>query len=400
MGRAAGCLILSALVAAPACAAAQGFDFDGRPILQLRARYNHIEESDKPENTEGVTVRAIAGWRTAPYHGWRLTLEGIHTGHLGSKRFNDDPAQLFTSPYPLLPDPRYTGINEAHIEGSVAALRVRAGRQRVKLENERWISDNDFRQVPQLFDGASAQLDAGFGVLLSAGHFTRIRTTSGDSLDLRLTFANAAWNPMPGHAIAGYAIFHDQAQNGAFTGFADNSYRVIGIRAQGAVENLRGLAVPYLLEAARQSPYSGGDDRIEADYWRAGIGVAGRTWTLRFDYEVKGSNRGLYGVQMPLTDFYAFNGWALHFFNTPRQGLRDGWLTARVSFGRVTLYGETHQFRSDYRRLDFGREHDIGLFWRWTADAEVRLQHARYERVTDGTGAHVRKTWLTLSYAY
>src|SRR5258706_15912584 len=53
--------------------------------LELRPRYNVIDESDKPERAEGFTVRAIAGFRTAPYRGLRLTLEAIHTDHFSKE---------------------------------------------------------------------------------------------------------------------------------------------------------------------------------------------------------------------------------------------------------------------------------------------------------------------------
>jgi hypothetical protein len=95
-----------------------GLERHGRPILELRPRYNRIDESDKPERTEGFTYRAIAGWRSAPWNGLRFTLEAIHTGHIGPKEFNDDGAQFATSPYPLLPDPGHTGLNQANVEYS------------------------------------------------------------------------------------------------------------------------------------------------------------------------------------------------------------------------------------------------------------------------------------------
>jgi hypothetical protein len=211
---------------------------------------------------------------------------------------------------------------------------------------------------------------------------------------------HAAWNPFPGHAVAAYGVFHDQAQNGAFTGFADNSYRVTGVRASGALGIGRGLRIPYLLEAARQGAYAGGDARIDARYWRLGAGAAGGAWLLRYDLETKGSNHGVYGVQNPLTDFYGFNGWTLHFFNTPPQGLRDAWLTARYAIGPLTLYAESHRFRSDFNRLDFGRETNLGITWQAWPDGVVRLQHARYSPGSDGSGGTVRKTWLTLDYTY
>ena len=40
----------------------------------------------------------------------------MNASHFGSSNFNDDPSQIGTSPYPLLPDPRYTGVNQAYAE--------------------------------------------------------------------------------------------------------------------------------------------------------------------------------------------------------------------------------------------------------------------------------------------
>ncbi|HUP31351.1 MAG TPA: alginate export family protein, partial [Usitatibacter sp.] len=291
--------------------------------------------------------------------------------------------------------------NQVHLEYSgIDALRVRLGRQVVRLENQRWVSDNDFRQIPQLFDGVRATWTGIENTEMEAGYFTRMRNTSGMTRELRLTTLRAAWNPRAGHSLGAYGVFHDQAQNGAFTGFADSSYRVLGLRAEGTAAHWGGIEVPYLAEAAQQRPYADGDYRVRGKYLRAGAGLATAAWTLRFDYELKGSNRGRYGVQMPLTDFYAFNGWTLHFFNTPREGLRDRWLTGRHSWGPVTLYAEAHRFRSDFGHFDLGRELDAGITYAITPDLLLRLQHARYDAARSAPPGDVRKTWLTLTSTF
>jgi len=345
-------------------------------------------------------VRVVAGFRTAPVDGVRFVLEGIHANQI-DPHFNDDGALFATSPYPLLPDPRYTGVNQAYVEHSgIEGLRVRAGRQIVRMDNQRWVSDNDFRQTPQLFDGVGAWYEALPGTELYAGYFGRVRETSGTTESLKLTLLHAAWNPAPGHSLAAYGYFHDQAQNGAFTGFADSSYRVIGVRAEGAIAGAGGIDFPYIAEYAVQRPFAGGNSLIRAPYWRAGGGIAWRRSVLRFDYEVKGSNGGYYGVQMPLTDFYAFNGWTLHFFNTPRRGLRDGWVTVRQGLHGFTFYTEAHRFRTDFGGIDQGRELDAGITYDWNERLTLRLQHARYDRGTGTPDPNIRKTWLTLTYTY
>ena len=372
----------------------------GRFTLELRPRYNRIDESDKPERSEGGTVRLVAGFRTAPFDGVRLVLEGIHANHLGGE-FNDNGALFATSRYPLLPDPRYTGVNQAYAEYSgIDTLRIRGGRQVVRMDNQRWISDNDFRQIPQVFDGVGATYTGIPLTELYAGYFDKVRNTSGMTQDLRLTLLHAAWNPSAGHSLAAYGFFHDQPSNGSFTGFANSSYKVVGARAEGSVGGSRTIDFPYIAEYAIQRAYAGGDPRIHASYWRLGGGVGYRANVIRADYEVKGSNHGAFGVEMPLTDFYGFNGWTLHFFNTPRQGLRDGWITVRHALHGFTLYAEAHRFRSDYGGLDLGRETDAGITYGWNESVTLRLQHARYDPGSGAPDARIRKTWLTLTYSY
>jgi hypothetical protein len=412
MGR-IGTVILAPLAALPMLCAAAGPDIDAGSLtlgeafaqggfsLDLRPRYNYIEESYKPKVTEIGTIRTVIRWRSAGWYGLRLNLEAINTGHIGSKRYNPNGADFATSPYPLLPDPDYTGVNQVYLEynGVEDGVRVKVGRQVVRMDNQRWVSDNDFRQIPQLFDGVMASYTGIANTQLSAGYFNRLRDTSGEVEDIRLTIAHGSWTPLPGHAFGAYAYFHDQAVTSNFTGLANNSYRAVGVRAEGALMYGDPIEFPYTAEIAQQKPYAGGDYRIDALYWRLGAGVSAAAWSVRADYESRGSNDGRYGMQMPLTDFYAFNGWTLHFFTVPRQGLRDAWLTGRYDIGPVTLYGEYHKFRSDYASLDFGRETDLGVTWTILPNAVLRLQHGRYDPGSgQPTAPNIRKTWLTFSY--
>jgi hypothetical protein len=397
MARLSGWLIVAPLAALPIPSPAQGPGGDA--WLQVRPRWNHIEESDKPETTYGGTARLVAGWRSAPWMGLRATLEGIHANHWGDKQFNDDPANIPVSPYPLLPDPRHTGVNRAYLEyAGVEGLVARAGRQRVSLDNGRWVSDNDFRQVPQLFDGVTVEYHGLAGARITTGYYSRIRSTSGNTDEARLTVLNAAWNPAPGHALGAFAYFHDQPGTAPFTGFQDESYRVYGARAEGVAARWGAVELPYVVEIARQRPHAGGDARIDARYWRAGAGLSTERWTVRADYEVRGSNDGLYGLQIPLTDFYAFNGWTLKWFTNAREGLHDGWITGRWAAGPLTFHVEAHRFESDFGDLDFGRELDAGLTWEILPNAVLRLQHARYDSGSDRAYADIRKTWLTFTY--
>jgi hypothetical protein len=75
----------------------------GKLLLQLRPRWEYVAQDGKAEDANAFTMRTLLGWRTKPWHGLSVTVEGINVGHFGSRDYNDDPAAA--SPYPVVADP-------------------------------------------------------------------------------------------------------------------------------------------------------------------------------------------------------------------------------------------------------------------------------------------------------
>ncbi len=410
--------LIATLLSAPAVVSAQALGGEGlalklseslgngRLLLDLRPRYSHIEETNKREATDVWTTRVLLGWQTAPLFDTRLTAQWILVDHIGAKRFNDDPARIPVSPYPLLPDPRYHGVNQLFADyAGVDDTRVRLGRQLVRMGNQRFISDNDFRQIPQVFDGVTVTTNALDGSEIQIGEYRRMRNNLGRTSALRLHMLHAAWNPLPGQVLAAYAIGHDHTATGAQTGFASNANKVFGIRSEGSITLDESNRLLYHAEFAQQKYFRGGDARIDADYWRLGAGWTVPWMSVRIDREVKSSNDGKYGFQTPLTDLYAFNGLALQYTSTPAQGLRDTWATLRTRIGRLELFSELHRYQADAPGggvgRNLGREWDLTLSYPLLANLSARLQLARFRA---GDGARVKndvdKTWLMFAYSY
>ncbi len=374
----------------------------GRLLLEVRPRYARITETAKPEATDAWTVRTMLGWQTAPFHDFRLTAQYIHTSIVGPKYMNDDPARIPTSAYPLLPDPANHSINQLFVDYSgVPATRLRVGRQILRIDDQRFISDVDFRQTPQVFDGATIVNTSLPGIEIQLGEYRRMHTVLDRTNKLRLHILHAAWNPAPDHTLAAYGYWHDQAATGSQTGFSNNAQRINGAHAEGGFSLNDTWRWTYYLAYARQNRINRGDARINADYTRIGAGFSTSMSGVRIDHEVKGSNRGVYGFQTPLTDFYAFNGWALQYTSTPREGLRDTWFTARHQIDKLEFFMEVHRFRSDFGGLMLGRELDVGLTYPVLNNLEIKLQHAQFKA---GSGARatndVDKTWLAFTYRY
>jgi hypothetical protein len=150
-----------------------------------------------------------------------------------------------------------------------------------------------------------------------------------------------------------------------------------------------------------QDDYSGGDARIDAHYLRLGVGGQMGDFALRVDQELLSSNDGLYAFQTPLGTNHLFQGWADQFLTTPRQGIRDIFLSASAKIEKAQLLAEYHDYESDFGSIDFGDEFDIGVSYPLLQKLLGKLEFAEYKAGAAGSGkVDTRKFWLTLIYAY
>jgi hypothetical protein len=410
-----GCLVFGVTALSASNLAAQQVAADaladaitgGRLSLELRPRYADIWDAGVNERGHAWTMRSIVGWQTATFEDFRAVVEGIHTDVVDAHHITTDASQYYvdTLKYPLLPDPRETDTNRVILEYlGLPDTRVRLGKQPIRLDNERFFSDVDFRQTPMLFNGLTAVNNSLPGTEMYAALVNRIRTVFATQARTRIWLLRVAYSPVPDQSVAVYGYGLNQPQIGLDTDLADNSHEVFGLRAEGSVRTRLGLVGLYTAEAAHQRHYAGGDPLIDANYWRLGGGLV---WPrlvglgARLDQEVKTSHGGLYGFQTPFEDSYAFNGWALQFTSTPKTGLRDRWLSLRAQPGRFVLVAEVHRFGATYNGLDYGNERDLRVAYAFMPSLTLKFQHARFRSGDPAADFYdVTKTWLSLTYDY
>jgi len=383
----------------------------GKLLLNLRPRWEHVEQDNKPENGDALTLRTLYGWRTKFWKGLSVTLEGINVENLNGHDFTVTPSA--TSPYPVIADPDDSDINQLYLDYTgLPKTLVRGGRQSIKIDNVRFIGNVEFRQNMQMFNAVGVENTRLPDTRLYAGYLFRQKTTLATEREIDAPIFNARHTWKPGNNLIGYAYLQDQAvtgQNlntGPVAGFTDNSNRIFGVRADGAYPIGAKWKLLYTAEYADQSNYSGGDSRIDADYWHLGAGPQFGDWYVRVDYEQLGSNDGLYGFQTPLGTNHLFQGWADQFLTTPRQGIRDLFLVAGGKLRKLGIYAEVHRFESDFGGIDFGEEFDIGLTYPLLKGLTGKIEYADYSAGDAVPGdalankVDVRKFWLTLVYQF
>jgi hypothetical protein len=379
----------------------------GKFLLNLRPRYEHVEQSNKPEDADAFTLRTLLGWRTKPWHGLSGTLEVINVGHFGQQNYNDQPA-VTTSPYPTVADPDMTGINQLYAQYlGLPKTDVKIGWQSIKLDNVRFIGNVEFRQVMQVFNAAALENKSIENLNVYAAYFWRVRNVLNEQLGMQMPVVDLRYTWKPGNDVVGYAYLQDQAKTNqnAATGFSDNSNQIFGARANGAYPLGEKWKILYTAEYAKQDQYADGDPRIDADYYHLGIGGQWGSVFLRLDQEKLGSNDGLYGFQTPLGTNHLFQGWADQFLATPKAGIVDTFLSGGAKVWKLSLYAEYHDFRSHFGGIDLGNEFDLGVTWPIMKRLTGKFEYADYNSAGPGptpdtTKPDVRKLWLTLIFQY
>ena len=113
------------------------------------------------------------------------------------------------------------------------------------------------------------------------------------------------------------------------------------------------------------------------------------------------SNNGQYAFQTPLGTNHLFQGWADQFLTTPRQGIRDTYLSAGAKIEKAQLLAEYHEFESDFGSIDFGKELDFSVSYPLMTKLLGKIEYADYNAGDANSGkTDLRRIWVTLIYNY
>jgi hypothetical protein len=390
---------LACLAFALACALpAQAFD-PGRWNGALRYRYEGVDDEAFARDAQAHTARLRLGWTQPLGQGFSAMLEGEAVAEL-SDRFNSG-ANGETG-YPAVADARTTEVNQAWLQWRGARGAAILGRQRIVLDNQRFVGNVGWRQNEQTFDALSLEARPVESLALRYHWLDRVHRVFGDeAIDPRARerrldgqLFNAAWS-IPLGTLVGYAYLVEDRD------VAAASTRTIGLRWTGSKPLHDDLAFGWTVEAARQRDHADAPVSFEHDYTllEPSLRWAGIDWKAGFE-QLEGD--GTHAFQTPFATLHAFNGWADKFLVTPAAGLEDRYASAGGKFGRGNWKDRLnwtlafHDFDAARGDAAYGREWNAmlgaGLGHGWNA----MLKLADYR--SDGFARDTRKVWLQFEW--
>ncbi|MES1200602.1 MAG: alginate export family protein [Pseudomonadota bacterium] len=369
----------------------------GTPILEFRPRYEHAEQAGVADG-DAFTMRTRLGWETAAFHGFKALIEVEDVRQLGGSHYNDGvpPAE----PYASISDPEVTEINRAQLAWTVNPhLGLTFGRQRITLDDQRFIGNSAWRQDEQTFDGVRADLSFGKFKATYAyiSHVNRVLAEAADwNGDINLF--NASYAANRAFKLTGFAYLLDFDRPTAALAQSSSTY---GVRVTGSFP-LSAVQIDYAGAYAQQSDYGSNPARFNLDYWEGEINATYGIVTGRVMYESLEGN-GTRGFSTPLASLHPFNGWADVFTTTPANGLRDFNVSATVRppisapfFSNLALIARHHEFETERMGADLGDENDVQATATITPHLTALVKYADY----DGPGSppDTKRMWFGLEF--
>ncbi|MDB5717520.1 MAG: hypothetical protein JWM38_947 [Sphingomonas bacterium] len=376
-----------------------------KPVLDARVRYEHVDQAGLHPDANAVTARVRGGVSAEA---------GTLSGLIEAQGTLAPVGQYYdglegSAPPPLVADPQNIALYRAQLQYKSGPLALTAGRQRIQLDDERFVGAVDFRQNGQTFDAVRLQYSGMAKVKVDLTYAWGVRTiwgidgggarqqaASGDNLLGNLSYAT----PLGTVTAFAYLVDQDEA---ALQGYRLSS-QSYGGRLAGAHAFSEGAKLSYQASFARQAAYRRNPNRYRANYYLVDAALQLRALKLGAGYEVLGADRGvaLTSFQTPLATAFKFQGWADKFLTTPPNGVRDLYASLGYSFpqvGRakaVTLQAAYHRFDSDRLSQHYGNELNLlasaklGRYTLTTRFAEYRAEWF----ATD-----TRKAWVQMDFA-
>jgi hypothetical protein len=388
----------------------------GKASGNFRLRYESVDiNSAATKDAEALTLRSRLGYETAPLAGFTAMAEFEDTRIVGAI---DEFAPNKTG-FAGIVDPEQTELNQAFLRyRGISKLDVMAGRQRILLDNQRYVGSVGWRQNEQTFDAMSLNYKGVsdwtfyYAYITGVQGIASIKPTTNFSFDADDHLFNIQYSGFQFGKITAYSYLLnnqavDLAQLNPALRFQEND--TLGLRFDGsyALPSSMPLRVLYTAEYAQQTLTTPTFIEKDMDYYYVDLGIAYATkqgpLSLKIYEESLGSDKGTQGFQTPYGTKHAFEGWADMFLNTPTTGVVYDTVTLAMDMQALGIkwmvnYGT---YKQDEGSNDFGDEINAQIIKSFGKKYALGFKYADYSADAAianiiGTNANIdtKKYWL------
>ncbi|WOC26834.1 alginate export family protein [Pseudoalteromonas sp. N1230-9] len=363
---------------------------NGQVQGMLRYRYENVEQDGLAERAHASTLLTRFNYKTATLKGVSALLEFDNVTQLGNDNYNSTVNGKLD--HPVVADPKGTEVNQASLQFKNEQWQITAGRQRINLDDQRFVGGVAWRQNEQTFDGYRVIYKPTSSIKFDYSYIYNVNRIFGEDspnsdLHGKLHFGNALFQVRPEFNMSVFAYLYD------FDNALTISTQTIGLRATGQFSE----SLSYTLSYAMQQDYADNPQSFDADYFLAEFKGKVNQVGWKLGYELLGSDNGI-SFTTPLATGHKFQGFADKFLNTPNVGIADLYFGINGELAKVKLSATYHRFESDEQNTDFGDELDVTALYPVSKDCNLLFKYAHYN--ADEFATDTDKLWVMLTHKF
>ena len=415
-------VLTAAVPAAQASSPIAGAFGETKPLVDFRLRYENVDQLATPalRQANATTLRARIGFETGKAWNTALLAELEAVTPLNPGYRADPAVPVINANYAVVADPEDEELNRLQLTNtSFTDTTITLGRQRINLDDQRFVGNVGWRQNEQTFDALRVAYRHITNLVLDATYIVHANRIYGPDSPQSpyggdIYLGNVAYTTPVGK-LTGFAYlldFHPITTVAAGLNPVRASTSTYGLRFAGE-RPVSKLKLGYIASYAQQRERGRNPFKINNDYRLLELNTTWRQFTLGLGdeilsgYLVPGTTTTV-GFSTPLATLHKFQGWADKFLTTPGNGIDDRyasvtWLKKGLgSLDTLTAVAAYHGYGAERIAGDYGDELNVSLaakYQRFT----TTVKYADYKAAlaTPTTVARdTKKFWLQLDFVY
>ncbi len=350
---------------------------EGKISFNARFRFEGFERDGAPFTATAYapTLRLALGYETPAYHGFSLFAQGEAVIVTGPAEYSVPLVPPQNHPnLPAIQDPKSLEMNQVGVRWSHTIsnkkLAVVVGRQELTLNDGRFLSYSNWRQVHGAFDAAQFETELPLNFSFTYAYINRFyredgyNATDGEE-PMHTDVLNLMWSKPRRINASLYSLLLDFRGPAQFA----TSTQTYGLRLTGPYQINSEWNLLYVAEFAKQMNYGTNPNKVDENYFLGELGPGWHDFSVKASYAFLGGRSATDLLTTPLAP--PRNGWTDLFFNNPSipsgHGLEALYVTAsgpiRFLDGTVVtlIYYDYH---SDYPHIHYGSELDTSLAYK------------------------------------
>lgn len=376
----------------------------GAVKMDLNYRWENVNQdhggktpATDPKTANANTARLRLGYMSPVLYGFQAyaEYEGLYALQEDYNSTRNGRTQ-----YSVIADPDASELNRFWLSyNGIPDTLAKVGRQRIKLDDDRFIGNVGWRQMEMTYDSVTFTYKSQDvpGLLVTAGYIDSARTFTNTKESMNSPILNINYKVGDWGSLVAYGYWLDFRDPAKYA-VSSQSY---GLRFTGkSPKFFDTVNAIYTAEWSNQSDYGDNPNSYQADRINLMAGASAYNLTVSGAMEqLNGFGAGK-TFQTPLGTNHAFQGWADLFLTTPANGIRDVFATAsyKMMNDSLIITGVYHDFSDDTGTLQYGKEWDFSILKKFGKHYSLLAKYANYNADTFGTDT--QKIWLQANVSF